>query len=286
MHTPIFVIASLLGLIPSITWGAVINLSPGDLSAPTNSYWVISGSYTNAEYNGIYSAGVSDNTKILEHREYTLGLTRFYKSLFGMPAFISASLPSHSLNQSKDGISANGIGDLGVGIGIWPHLNRETKESFGVGISMTHPTGEYDSSKTLNSGENRIRYNALLRYRSPMVDSYWSEITLQKNWVGDNSNFGGSTISTDPAFAISAFIAKRGKNFSSYFIGLEKNYAGKTYLNNATINSGQEDYRVHLGWRQAISSSTELVLRTSKTLKIDRGYNQSEWFQLALNRRF
>lgn len=268
------------------TWGAVINLSPGDLSAPEDSYWALSGAYTTAEYDGVYRNTVRDNSNRIGHREHTLGITRFYKNRLGVPAFLSASVSHHSLHQSKDGLSANGVGDLGLGAGIWTYFNEITKESFGAGLSVTTQTGSYDSSKTLNPGENRIRYNLLARYRSAMFGSYWAELTLQKNWLGDNNNFLGSSISSDPAFSVSTYLAKRNKNFSTYFIGLERNYAGKTYLNNSPINQGQEDLRVHYGLRQPLSRSLEIVLRSSKTLTIKRGYRQSHWFQLGINRRF
>lgn len=266
-------------------FAAVVDLAPGDLYPATHAYSVITVARTHADYAGLYKDGESNRTRALNLEETNVNLTLFRMIDAERSIFLSAAVTYLSLRDRLNRIQTSGMGDLQIGTGVWLFSNKETGQAVGIGVSATIPTGEYSSTQPLNPGENRKRYNVLGRYRSPNLGAYWLDLMAQRNWLSDNTNFRGRTLSTQPSQAFTAYIARRFNTYGSVFLGYEENWGGQSYLDNQKFNHGQRETRLQLGWRNPISKDSELVIRASESLRIIDGYDQKRRLSLSINRR-
>lgn len=269
---------------PSV-FAAVVDLAPGDLYPATHSYSVASVSRTQAQYTGLYKDGRSDHTREVSVEETNANLTIFRAGNAGKSFFLSAGLPHLTIKDRKNRVQTSGIGDIQLGTGAWLFNDSETGQAAGIGVSATLPTGEYSPTQSINPGQNRRRYNVLARYRSPSLRAYWLDLMLQKNWLSDNTNFKGQTLSTTPSQSITAFVARRVHMHGLAFFGYEENWGAQTYINGRKIEDAQRESRLQVGWRTPISEDAELVIRAGRSIRVVTGYEQGYRVSLSVNRR-
>lgn len=278
------IFSTLLAVAPSL-FAAVVDLAPGDLYPSSSTYTVLTVTRTHAQYEGLYEGGLSNQARTLDVEETNMNLTFFGTRGVERSFFLSAGVTHLSLRDRKNGLKASGLGDVQIGTGVWLFNNNKTGQAAGIGMSATFPTGEYTSTQPLNPGENRQRYNVLGRYRSPNFGAYWLDLMAQRNWLSDNTNFRGRTLSTQPSQAFTAYVAKRLNTYGSIYLGYERSWGGKSYLDSQKLSSGQKDTRIQMGWRHPISRDSELVIRASESLRVINGYDQKRRLSLSINRR-
>ena len=283
MRRTILSIYFLAALTPLQLSAAAIDIAPGDLSAPQSNYSVATLTQNHAKYSGIYMQGRITRARELHVNETNLNFTAFKAAKNWHPYFVSVGVPYLELREENEKTRAKGTGDLQLGAGVWPIHRPETGMSLGAGLSVSLPTGRYDKEKSLNPGQNRRLYNALIRYRSSTFKSFWLDLMAQKTWFENNPSFLGRELRSDSAEALTLYLARRLISHDLVFIGYEKNWGGESYLENAKINHGQYESRVQLGWRKPLSQRQELVFRTSASLEVKNGYKQDLRLSISLN---
>lgn len=277
----------LFGVLPALSaTGAVVDLAPRDLYAPTQSYVTATVTRTHSQFSGLYTSGQTDSSKRLRVEETTVNLTAFNAGTTQFPYFLSVGISQIALDQELDNLTTTGMSDLQLGAGLWPYFNPQTGESFGLGMSATVPTGDYDTNSALNTGQNRHGYNVLARYRSRPFGDAWLDLMWQQNWVTDNPNYLGNRLKNSVSGALTIYGVKSLENFALVFVGYEKNWGGESFINGIQVNTGQENTRLHLGWRKPVLEKTELVIRSSQSIDTVSGYAQDHRLTMSINRRF
>jgi len=158
------------------------------------------------------------------------------------------TIAGRSYNQS-----ANGFGDPMLEVGynlIGPKaiknipdmLRYEPKLSLDLIVDVVFPIGEYDSDQALNLGMNRWygRVGAPIVWQiGPWVPGRRTtfEVFPSVWFYGDNDDFVGQTLSTDPKFQLEAHLTR---DFTEHFWGsLDTTYmaGGKSSLNGVAGDS-------------------------------------------------
>jgi len=150
--------------------------------------------------------------------------------LFGRTATVAVLAPMGRVSSSVNvaslsgGESSRGFGDPTLELGInlvgpgaimnIPDLLRyEPRFSLDLVTDFMLPVGEYDDDQSLNLGQNRW-YG---RVGTPMIWQYGPWVPGQRTtieilpwvyWFGNNSDFLGETLSTDPMFQVEAHFTR------------------------------------------------------------------------------
>lgn len=132
--------------------------------------------------------------------------------------------------------------------------------SFGLGLAVAMPTGQYDSARLINFGANRWGFKPEIGYSS--VDGNWIFEASAGVWLftANNDGFEGSKVQQDPIGSLQGHLSY---NFPRrVWLAFDVNYftGGRTTVDGAAQGGLQKSSRVGL--------TLSFPLRTSHSLKI------------------
>lgn len=184
----------LLLMLSSILANA-IDLQPGEIKAPSGSFYAAQISYLYVEKGDKYTHGIkTSNSSNITQNAMLLRLDHALE-INHIPAYayVQSSF-SHMENRDLPDIPnahSNGIGDTTFAFALWPYVNREKDEYFGVAGYLLLPTGDYDRNRAINIGSNI--------YQGAIQAGYQRKLTSNVNWMvaqdvimsGNNNEFLG-----------------------------------------------------------------------------------------------
>jgi hypothetical protein len=181
-------------------------------------------------------------------------------SLMGRTANIVFEAPYSDGDTAGEGSSGNkekvdyqGLGDvmatLSVNLMGAPSLSRETfaelrrnpRPQLGATLKLVAPTGDYDSDKLINVGDNRWAMKAEVGYILPLKPQWLLELETGVWFFTDNDNVRGLTREQDPIYALGVHLVRR---FSAGFWGsLDANAyrGGRSTLDGQRLDDLQRD---------------------------------------------
>jgi len=216
---------------------------------------------------------------------YTAGYAHTF-GLLGRTANVALAVPYFRASVSGDveeigqrEVNRTGIGDIGMrfamiligGPALTPEefAHRTPSTVLGVDLKVRAPTGQYDSSKLINIGQNRWAFKPEIGVSQPIGN--WFTDAIAGVWLfTDNTNyFGGKTRSQDPLYSIqldTGYEVRTGLWISAnatYYTG------GETSINGVQGNDRQKSTRYGItasaplgsGWSTKFSWSKGLTTR-------------------------
>jgi hypothetical protein len=185
-----------------------------------------------------------------------------------------ATFPA-SLGGGTSGSS--GMADLTFLVTFWFVNDPANKQWFGLTPWISLPTGDYDSSRAVNLGENRV----MGRLQAGYVKG-WGDWILSLNaevdaYTNNNKYAGECTMKQDPLYGVEAHITY---NFTpSFFMGLEYFYTtgGKTKVNDVDQNDETQYSKVALTSSFWTSPRTNLLVKYGLTVDEKNGPKVNEF---------
>lgn len=182
-----------------------------------------------------------------------------------------------TLGNSIFGRGANGMGDLRLGNAFWFHIDRPNRTYGLIGLFATLPTGDYDSSRILNVGENRRRYVLSAGWMQPIGGKWLMEVSPEIAVYGDNEQYlGNKTRSQDHSYALTTYLRYRQSDVWQFYGGAQINRGGAAQVSVGQLvvsRTGEPDNtRLYLGAIFLASPKNQWQLRYSKDVKIENGF--------------
>jgi len=224
--------------------------------------------------------------------------------LFGRTATVAVIAPMGRVSSSVNvaslsgGESSRGFGDPTLELGInligpgaimnIPDMVRyETRFSLDLVTDFYLPLGEYDNNQSLNLGQNRW-YG---RVGAPMIWQVGPWIPAQRTtieilpwvyWFGNNSDFLGETLSTDPGFLLEAHFTRDMTASLWGSLDASWKYSGKSTVAGETGDS-LDNLGVGFTLGYQINDNLSMTLGYMSTINdSDPGDLQLDVFRLSL----
>lgn len=251
---------------------------PPDMNALMVSYGY---SQTGEKYTNGQKAGSDTrvDTDILVLR-YTRSFSLAEKPavIYVQPSF-ARSTPGGALSGAD---SASGLRDTAAAFAIWPYSDREAGRYFGVAAYFVLPTGEYDSNRLINQGQNRYSGALQTGYQTRLTNNLDGLFAADVQWFGANDDYpllhqkyqqqALYTLQValmhhlDPATMLAA----------TYYL----HQGGEGQVNGVTINNALERTRYQLTASRTTSIG-RFVVQYGEDLTIDNGFkeNRQVWLR-------
>lgn len=176
-------------LATGVTTAAAVDILPGQGSAPPPdlNVFLLSLGSTRAE-----QVSHGDRTGASADAEFVLlRYTRTF-TLAGMP--VAAYIQPSFVRVTPGGIlasqpGANGLGDTAMAVAIWPVADRERGTYFGFAGYAVVPTGEYDSNRLANPGQNRYSGAVQVAYQTRLSRQFDVLVAADAHWYGANDDY-------------------------------------------------------------------------------------------------
>lgn len=133
-----------------------------------------------------------------------------YRKIGGMTVQPEAILPLIRTSYSEPGFKDHkfGVGDLTLGMAIWPYENEETATWFAYEPLLTLPIGQYDSGNAdLSAGGNRWVLANDFAFIKGFGESTFLELEYELVLYGRNSNYYGARLSQRPTHNFFAMLS-------------------------------------------------------------------------------
>jgi hypothetical protein len=191
--------------------------------------------------------------------------TRHTVSLLGRTANIVFEVPYSDGDTAGEGSAGNavkmdyqGLGDVHATLAVnlmgapslskeeFAELRRNPHPILGASLKLVAPTGDYDSDKVINVGDNRWAMKAEVGYIQPLKPQWLLELEMGVWFFTDNDNVRGLTREQDPIYALDVHLVRR---FSAGFWGSLDASAyrgGRSTLDGQRLDDLQRDTKMGL----------------------------------------
>jgi hypothetical protein len=288
---------SVIGLyfftVVGVAQAAVVELLPAQNTPIYKPKTVITASWMSSSYHDQYRSGHKQSARQYEEQETSVTLSHNTTIAEQTPIVAAISLAKRSVSYQQPLPSPmngyyeqnEGVSDVRFALGAWPWVDRKAQQHFGVGLVMSLPTGEYDDTRWLNSGENRYRASLVANLKYRLSEKLYSESFMLYNWMSDNTAFKDpikplGTLSQAPSTSLTSYLAYHFPHYIQGFVGVEKIMGTDQYLDNQFYSKGQEDLRAYVVGLVPINAQNFLQWRYGKSVAVETGYQQQEQFVL------
>jgi hypothetical protein len=213
--------------------------------------------------------------------------------LGGLTAAAVAVLTYADLKSSPNtladaiGSRSSGLGDLRLGLTIWPINQPQRANYLGVTAMVIAPTGDYDSQQLLNYGENRWRWVLAGGWQKDITPRLLFELMPELTLYGDNPDHaGGQRLEQDPAFALTGYLRWRVTRAFHLHIGAQRNWGGGAEVDGIALNNPPENTRVNLGLTWFLPGKQQIILRLAEETQIENGFRIGRELALRYQKSF
>jgi len=212
----------------------------------------------------------------------TVEYTRYF-GFFHRTAWVNASLPVAGLNGSVTGTNIHGsltdVGDSsyelamllkgGPALSVKQFADFRPTTTVGVSLSITAPTGQYDSKKVINLGSDRWSFKPEIGISRPfgskqkwVIDGYASAY-----FFTDNTSYHGVEILRQQP--LPGFEGHISYSFTpNLWVSLDTRYSfrGDTLINGTDQNNPQQNFILGSEVNVSVNSRTQLVFKFAKAV--------------------
>lgn len=225
-------------------FGAVNDIIPSDYEAPLVGSSVMSVNYLQKKLtnNTLPNEYITQQTSALR---YTYGL-----DLDGKTLGLGIAIPYSSLKTNGQtlasyiGKESDGMSDSVLSATYWLKNERKNKEFLATTITLTIPSGKYDDSQILNSGENRYKTTFGMGYITKIADDFIFELSPELAFYSENKT---TKTKQKPSYAISSNIRYKPNAKYELFLGAQENYQSETIKNNKDQNDDELSQKYSIG---------------------------------------
>jgi Putative MetA-pathway of phenol degradation len=165
-----------------------------------------------------------------------------------------------------------GMGDLRLGSAFWFHIDRANRTYGLVSLLVSFPTADYNTSRTLNIAENRMRYVLSAGWMQPIGGKWLIDISPEVAVYGEDDRYLGTQVRTqDTSYALTSYLRYRQSDVLQFYGGAQINRGGATQVGGVEITGAPNNTRMYLGSLFFTSPKQQWQLRYSRDVQIDNG---------------
>ncbi len=255
-----------------------IDVDPGDYvpAPPGTSALLVYGQH--AERDKLYASG--SRQPIQPGLNSSIGIARVahWMQLGGITVAPQILLPFGRL-EGKDDTQAlgrtTGVGDAILAMPMWFVNQPEERLYWGVSPYLYLPTGSYRSSRALNLGENRWKFNLQTGVVKGFTANWWADVTADIMFHGKNDNAAGATLKQKPMTQLQGYLRYQMSPTSNVYAGLSHTWGGETRLNGVGANDQARQFKASVGGSHFITPTTQLMLSLGRDLKVENGFKEN-----------
>jgi len=264
--------------------GSVNDVFPTDYVANKPGESVATLYFRESDSDGYYKNGtklmndsISLSTQALR-LVYTTKILGYTTALVGVGAYAKTAFegPVVEALYSK---TTSGMADVRLGITTWLLNNPSKMEYFAITPMVSFPTGEYDSSRAINIGENRFKAMLSAGYVNRFMNNDLGELFLELSpelaVYGDNNDARGKKIEQKPSYALTGYLRYRPIPTVGVFTGYQINRGGESIINGLEQNDDYQNTRLMLGGAVFLYG-TQIILRHARDTSIHTGFKTSD----------
>lgn len=273
--------------------GAALNdVMPTDYGALPNDSTVVTGYFYHRNYDSLYSRGNRVLTGELRSDVAALRVVRFFR-IAGHSVAPMVVLP-YSTTRSDGNMrqmlkeTASGMGDFRFGGTVWLVNQPATRDFLAATLVFTAPTGDYDSKRAVNPGDNRWKTALSVGWMHGLGERWTVEVIPELAWYGANDSYNG-TLRQEQAHtrSLTSYLRYRVQPDLAVFVGGQLNGGGENTVNGiAQNNAVHNSHRESLGVLWAMDKNTQLIARYTRENAVDNGLRLADEYLLRLLMRF
>ena len=212
----------------------------------------------------------------------------YYFGVFHRTTWVEAGLPLAGLNGSIAGSnvhgSVTGAGDSSYQFGMLlkggPALSVEQFESYqpattlGMSLTVTAPTGLYDSNAILNLGSDRWSFKPEIALSHPFGSDQKWEFDGYGNgsWYTDNTTYRGREIlRQQPLLGIEGHISYSFNDRAWMSLDTRYSFRGTTFVDGVSQNDGQQNFILGSELNISLNAQNSLTFEFAKAIAHQNG---------------
>ena len=166
----------------------------------------------------------------------------------------------------------SGLGDLRLGNAFWFHIDRPNRTYGLVSLFVGIPTADYNTSRTLNVAENRMRYILSAGWMQPFGGNWLIDISPEVAMYGKDDRYLATRVRTqDTSYALTTYLRYRQSDALQFYGGAQINRGGATQIDGVEITGAPNNTRMYLGTLFFTAPKQQWQLRYSRDIQIDNG---------------
>ena len=241
--------------------------------------------YQHAERNKLMVNGHEARPDVKLNSDIVLARYVKWTSLAGFLVTPQVIVPWGHLSMSGDSHgSESAFGDPFIGSNVWLYNDFEKERYFSLGGYVGIPLGHYDGSQgAMNIGENRWKGVLEINYVHALIArTLYAEITLERDWFGENDDYLGGTLKQSPAFEVQTHLR--------YVIN-PANQIGLTYIHTTGAENHYDDQalgdslntgRYLLTLAHFLTPKTQLQTQIGQDLEVRNGLEEKARLNVRL----
>lgn len=184
--------------------------------------------------------------------------------------------------DNTDAVSA--FGDPFIGSNIWLYNNAEKERYFSLGGYIGIPLGSYDATKgSMNVGENRWKGVFEVNYVHALVPKkLYGEITLERDWFGENNDYLGGTLKQSPVFEVQTHLRYVLNPSNQVGLTFIQTFGGESQFNGEDQNDALNTKRYLVTFSHFLDPRTQLQTQIGQDLEVRNGPEEDLRINLRL----
>lgn len=267
-----YIFISLFCAISSNSFGAVNDIIPGDYQAPLANSTVMSLNYLTKELN----TNSLPNNQYIKQNSYALRYTYGF-DIDGKILALGVAIPYSDLKTHGDTLSSligeksTGFNDMIFSSTYWFINDRKNKNFLALTMTYTTPSGKYNESQVLNTGDNKYKTTFNLGYITKISENFLIEISPEIAFYGDNET-QNSTTEQKTSYAINSNLRYKPNNKYEIFAGFQENYQSETIKNGIEQNNDCFYQKYSFGGAYYTDKFDQIILRFAKEVNKKYGF--------------
>lgn len=256
----------------SNSFGAVNDIIPGDYQAPLANSTIMSLNYLTKELN----TNSLPNNQYIKQNSYALRYTYGF-DIDGKILALGVAIPYSDLKTHGDTLSSligeksTGFNDMIFSSTYWFINDRKNKNFLALTMTYTTPSGKYNESQVLNTGDNKYKTTFNLGYITKISENFLIEISPEIAFYGDNET-SNSTTEQKTSYAINSNLRYKPNNKYEIFAGFQENYLSETIKNGIEQNNDCFYQKYSFGGAYYTDKFDQIILRFAKEVNKEYGF--------------
>lgn len=272
--------AVLLASLGMIRPAAALEVTAGDYEAFPAGSDIAMLYYQWADRSQTYSHGnqVSGNTGLTSNVALAryIHVVKLSENAVLDPQFI---LPFGRLSTSGDMAAlgnASGTGDLILGAPVKFILDQSTRDVFAIGPYVYLPTGQYDSSKFINLGENRWKGLLQLAYIRHFTPAWALDVVGDATVFGNNTDYTPAHLTLKQAtrYELQAHLRYNISPATALSVGVGNVQGGETELNGVKQGDRLDTTYARLTVTSFVAPTVQVQVQYGRDLSVENGLKE------------
>ena len=276
MMRPYLLICLALSLLAQPLRASVNEVLPGDYFPLQPGDTSLALYFFDRNLSGPYAQGRKQFDGSIDSQTLALRLVNFFRigdttasTIVVLPWTTSEVSPAPL--AARLGAKSTGFGDLRLGITAM----------------VIAPSGAYDNSQVINTGENRWRFVLGGGWQKDITPQWLVELSPEIAYYGDNDDYyKGHRLAQRTTYALTGYLRYRLNTTWHLYVGGQVNRGGETQINGVDLNNQANNDRLMAGVTWFLPERQQLILRTAQDTALDNGFRASREIAVRYHKTF